>query len=503
MDKGYLKRGIFLFILLAGLTLRLSAIDHKPFHEDEGWTLSHSLYCPFPSLFSSKNYEPMNPPLFYLLEKLTTPFFGVSEFSLRILPCLFSFLSIFFVYRAGVFLKSASAGWIAFALTAFSPLCILYAQVARSFSLFGLWAIVSFFFFLRYLQTRKMSSLFAFWATTFLGFSTHYLFITLFLADSLFFFLFAEKKKRHEVIGWFAFALVLFLIFFQYYLGAFAQWQKETLPAHHIPFPLWIRTLEAFFGLVLGETTYPFNFAVVLPAALFFGLFFLLGLWVCIKERKRWGYLLLLRLFIPLLFWLHLGDDGPRHLSYAVFFFLLIVASGIDRIPVGRLWKITLTFLMILPQTVSAYYWLTGNPNQVINANLLIPWKEIASDLRMKRRPDEWVLLHPDFHHFFVDYYMPEMAPHFLLLPETNYEEKLAPFLKERPDRLWLLTPPNSDRSRKIKLEYFSCYVPLFHKGYVRNPLLTEHFKTGIQKFSFATELFYFQRTPNCKEEKK
>lgn len=496
------NRVTFIAILLAGFLIRFYGLGDKPFHEDEGWTLNHVLRFSWRELFSHQNYELMTPPLFYLLEKLSATFLGISEFSLRIPSVLFGSLSIFWVYQAGRLMKSETAGLAAAALAAFSPLSILYSQMARSFGLLGFWAILCFVFFIRYYESRKPLFFLAFLSAAMLGLFTHFLFLNLLLANALFFILFAKKWRRWEKIGWCVAALVLSLLFFQHYITAFAQWRHETLPTH-IPSGLWVRILEAFFGLALGESVYPFNGAVVLPAILLFGTLFSWGLCHCLRDSKRWGWLLLFNLFFPLACFLYLGDDGIRHLSYAFSFFLLIVGWGVDAFTLRPLRKAALIVLLLIPQTVSAYYWHVGDPDQVLNANLLIPWKEIFYDLRHLRKPDEKILLHPDTHHHFSEYYMPEAVSDFILLPETGYEKLLGDFLAKKPYRLWLLTPPNTTRDKKIRMDPFSCYDPLTHRGYLLNPVLAEQFKTGKKRLLYAAELSYFQRRENCVESGK
>lgn len=50
-------------------------------------------------------------------------------------------------------------------------------------------------------------------------------------------------------------------------------------------------------------------------------------------------------------------------------------------------------------------------------------------------------------------------------------------------------------------MKYFSCYEVTNEKGYLLNPILIEHFKTGVKKLSYAVELHLFQRDLNCSQE--
>lgn len=498
MEAVYKNPRVLAFlIVLSAFSLRLYGIDSKPFYEDEGWTLNHILHFSLPQLVS-ETYELLTPPLYYLLAKGVTLFLGVSEFSLRLLSVIASTLGIWFIYKTGSLCKSEKMGLMSALLLAFAPLSILYAQTARSYGLFGLWAIASFVFLIQYLKTHKNIFFLAFSLCTLLGLSTHFLFSTLLVADSCFFILQGKKLGRRELIKWFGLCLLLAFIFLKSFLTAFLQWHHHETTLNPVSF--LVRILIGFFGLTLGETTYPFNWAVVGPAALLFGAAFGRGLYVSFRNPEKWNHLLLLRFLFPFIVWLYMGDEGPRHLSYTLPFFLLIVVLGVADLPIRRIWKTSWLVFLIIPQGISSYYWYSANPHQVINATLLIPWREIAADIQSRRKPDEILLLHPDGHNYLVQYYMPKLYPNFILLTEEKYEGQLEGLLQTHPPSLWLLTPPNTTREKKIRMEHFSCYDSVFYKGYVINPVLREHFKTGRKKLSYAAELRWLQRNDNCAE---
>lgn len=80
--------------------------------------------------------DPQHPPLYYLLTRVWMQWFGDSPAVVRSVSALVSLLIFPGLYWLGLELfQSASAAWVAIALMAVSPFFLLYAQEARSYSL--------------------------------------------------------------------------------------------------------------------------------------------------------------------------------------------------------------------------------------------------------------------------------------------------------------------------------------------------------------------------------
>lgn len=89
-----------------------------------------------------------NPPLFEVLLHYYIGIFGKSEVSLRLLPTIFSSLTVVPLFLSGTRFFSRSVGFIASALLIFSTHQIRFAHEVRVYSLFSLLTAWSIYFFL-------------------------------------------------------------------------------------------------------------------------------------------------------------------------------------------------------------------------------------------------------------------------------------------------------------------------------------------------------------------
>lgn len=88
--------------------------------------------------------DPQHPPVFYVLQRWSAPVFGESIAARRILPAMFSVLTIAAAFWLGAALFGSSArGWCPAALVAVSPFHVVYAQQAREYSLWSLLTLLS------------------------------------------------------------------------------------------------------------------------------------------------------------------------------------------------------------------------------------------------------------------------------------------------------------------------------------------------------------------------
>jgi uncharacterized membrane protein len=94
--------------------------------------------------------DPQHPPGYYLLAHLWAEFFGTSPLALRSLPALFGVLLLPCVFWLSLELfESKPIAAVAVALTAVSPIFVLYAQEAREYSLWAVMIALSSVAFLR------------------------------------------------------------------------------------------------------------------------------------------------------------------------------------------------------------------------------------------------------------------------------------------------------------------------------------------------------------------
>jgi hypothetical protein len=117
---------------------------------DEPFTIYYS-QAPFSSLFEMLKTE-NNPPLFFILMHFWIKVFGISAFSVRFLPLLFSTMTAPLIYMMGKRFFSNQAGLITSLIFTFSNYQLAFSHEARVYPLFSLLSCLSMFFFFSLIQ---------------------------------------------------------------------------------------------------------------------------------------------------------------------------------------------------------------------------------------------------------------------------------------------------------------------------------------------------------------
>ncbi len=145
------KAGIY-FVLLLSLFVRLINLNQSLWL-DEAISVLAVKNNSFINLITKFSLGDFHPPLYYLILKLWTNFFGYSEISARFPSVIFGVLTVPFVYLIGKKLFNQKTGLVAATFFALNPLAIYYSQEARMYSLvtFALTAAVYFFIVKKYL----------------------------------------------------------------------------------------------------------------------------------------------------------------------------------------------------------------------------------------------------------------------------------------------------------------------------------------------------------------
>jgi hypothetical protein len=128
--------------ILVGFALRLYRLNAVAFRGDEAFAAQYWAGEPLTqSLATIAIIEP-HPPLNYALFRVWGLIFGISEFTLRMLPAMFNLLGIPALYALGHRLQGRSLGMLAALLWAVNPYQIWQAQDARNYAIWaGLSAI--------------------------------------------------------------------------------------------------------------------------------------------------------------------------------------------------------------------------------------------------------------------------------------------------------------------------------------------------------------------------
>ncbi|MDO8515379.1 MAG: glycosyltransferase family 39 protein [bacterium] len=135
---------MIILILIAAFLIRLINLNQSLWLDEAITALTVKNYD-FLNIITVFARGDFHPPLYYLVLKLWTNFFGYSEIALRMPSVIFGVLTVFFIYKLG--------GKKAALFMALNPLAIYYSQEARMYGLaaFAVTAAVYFFQHKKYL----------------------------------------------------------------------------------------------------------------------------------------------------------------------------------------------------------------------------------------------------------------------------------------------------------------------------------------------------------------
>jgi len=146
-NPGISKFIIPISLFLFNLILKIIFLDHRDIAMDEPFTIFYA-QADFHTLFEMLKTE-NNPPLFFILLHFWIKVFGISAFSVRFLPMIFSTLTALVIFFLGKRFVSQRVGLVAALIFTFSNYHLLFAHEARVYSLFGLLAVSSMYLYLQ------------------------------------------------------------------------------------------------------------------------------------------------------------------------------------------------------------------------------------------------------------------------------------------------------------------------------------------------------------------
>ena len=199
------------WIILFGIILRI-ADNGFAFWSDELYTatVAGNPNAPFSAVLT----DPGNPPLFFILARYWQMIFGQNEALLRLLPCLFSVLTIYAIYYFVKKYSSKNAALLASFLFTISFYSIQSAQEFRTYSLAAMFSVVSGILMFKIIEENKNKDFILYGILAILMANCHY-FQILVLVGNFFFACF--KMKKDQIIKFFfanLFGAILFLPYF-------------------------------------------------------------------------------------------------------------------------------------------------------------------------------------------------------------------------------------------------------------------------------------------------
>jgi uncharacterized membrane protein len=151
------KYGIALLgIVLAGAFLRVYHLGTQSLWLDEVVSVEFAKLS-VPQMVQATAQD-VHPPLYYFILHYWIMIFGTSGSAVRLLSALFGVLAIPMIYVVGRQLFNKEAGLLAALILALSSFNIWYSQETRMYSLMVLLALLSMYFFWRFLQQSNLVS---------------------------------------------------------------------------------------------------------------------------------------------------------------------------------------------------------------------------------------------------------------------------------------------------------------------------------------------------------
>ncbi len=276
---------IVLILLSIALIIRLIGITSESYWLDEAVSIKQAQenYSTAIEMVKSDIHLPLYTVLLHFWVKL----FGITELSSRSLSLMFGVLSLFMVYLLARKLFCEKIALISLALTAVSPIMTYYSQEARLYSLFVLLVLVSFYFFIEYIEKKDNKNLLFYLFFSLLLIYTHLFSFLVIIAQNMYV-LYFYRFKIKKLLKWFLCQLALFMLFTPW-IPTLIKQVNRTLSVMWIPKPnpgIVIKTFVEFFGNTLNLLIFIFVLVVIIQRKKFEAKskenIILLGIWILV-----------------------------------------------------------------------------------------------------------------------------------------------------------------------------------------------------------------------------
>ena len=259
--KSHYQLPVLVVILLFGFFTRIIYLDAQSIWADEAFTYITTQSDTFWQTIAAD----VHPPLYFMMITGWTWIAGISEFSLRMPSVLAGMLAMASltalsreIIRHRPHPQQVIIPVIAALLFALSDLEVMVAQEARSYTLHGLWVILSLWMYLRWIRTEQWRYAVFFVMTTLLIIFTHYIGVFTPIALGLHALLFLRGRQRILTITLLVITALLFTpwLWFVIIAQQIGKFAGDVVPAYSSNLEtLWYFRLSWFtdqWALMLG-----------------------------------------------------------------------------------------------------------------------------------------------------------------------------------------------------------------------------------------------------------
>ncbi|MBE9080015.1 glycosyltransferase family 39 protein [Romeria aff. gracilis LEGE 07310] len=347
--KGF--KGFIVIVLLLGICFRLVGLDSKAYWHDEVYTTLRAVgytraefdqevfqnqVLTVPDLQKYQQLkpgssvvdtidslaleDPQHPPLYFILARFWLEAFGNSVLASRVLPALLSLLSLPLIYLLAMELFAApGVALLATALLAFSPLDILFAQIARQYGLLAAVGMGSSWLLLRSLRQPGRLNWGLYALSVAAGFYTHVLFAINLFAHAAYVLILEQfepveppvdkpagplsertvappRSRRFRLLAQFAIAVAAALILYGPWLAVLLGNYQRAFAATswtsaNVPLPFMLKQWMLHFTAPFVDLHFGFDNAWTFILRVSFVLLIGLGLYWVYRSTPPWTWL--------------------------------------------------------------------------------------------------------------------------------------------------------------------------------------------------------------------
>ena len=253
---------LLLVVLLIGIILRVYGLSEQTYWYDEMITLEVVEGSPDSIISGSR------PPLYLVLAHFWIGNFGTSEDVARILSIIFGVASIVMIYIVGKSLFNQKVGLLSAFFMSVSQFQIYYSQELRYYSLYQLLTLISFFFYLRLLNSKSYINTALYILSTVLLYYCHDFGVLIIAVQNLY--IFINFKSRKSIIPkWILSQFIVLLCIAPRFINIFIiKAVGEGGPNWVHPSGIWspLKTILSYMGLRVSS----FNSSTALYIAIIF-----------------------------------------------------------------------------------------------------------------------------------------------------------------------------------------------------------------------------------------
>jgi 4-amino-4-deoxy-L-arabinose transferase-like glycosyltransferase len=448
MKQSITSLAVVIFLTTAGFALRLYKIDTVSFRGDEAFTAMNWVEKPLAETLNSEIVlKDPQPPLAFALFRVWGLTFGVSEFSLRLLPALMNVIGVPVLYALGQRIGGRHVGTLAALLWAIHPLEIWHAQDARMYAGWATASAAGIWLALRALEKQRRVDWALYIVVAAAAAYLYYLELFTLLVLNVFV-IFTYWGNWRLIWRWLTAQILIGLVLAPWFLqGRLLTGSGYGGTTFNFDPP---RLLTWFLPSLTFGSTLPENLtALIWPLILFALLAGFIALW---RQNRRAALLMgLLGAIPPLLLGLvslRLNVFTPRYVLSSVLAYIMLFASLVTAVFrrgwYGSVYLSKAVSIMLLCGWLSISVYSLYNYFEVYDYAKAPDWRELTRYLHAHVAPDDIVIQAAADEAF--TYYYANFTP-FERLPANPYQslseiENVLETSRDQYRSLWLVANP-------------------------------------------------------------